>query len=166
MYTIKWTGLEPKEGGWSPPSDTLCAVPDHSGQHVAGHRGHLGGSMELARYVVDAVVLEGRGVREVARSHGVSKSWASELVRRYRDGGHEALEPRSRRAHSRTSDAVEDEIVRIRKDLVEGGFDAGPRTIHWHLAEDDVPSISTIWRILARRGFIEPEPRKRPVVAD
>lgn len=22
MYTIKWTGLEPKEDGWSPPSDT------------------------------------------------------------------------------------------------------------------------------------------------
>ena len=23
MYTIKWTGLEPKEDGWSPPSDTI-----------------------------------------------------------------------------------------------------------------------------------------------
>ena len=22
LYTIKWTGLEPKEDGWSPPSDT------------------------------------------------------------------------------------------------------------------------------------------------
>jgi hypothetical protein len=22
LYTIKWTGLEPIEGGWSPPSDT------------------------------------------------------------------------------------------------------------------------------------------------
>lgn len=123
--------------------------------------------MALARYVVDAVVLEGRGVWEVARSHGVSKSWVSELVARYRAGGYEALEPRSRRAHSRpnrTPDVVEDEIVRIRKHLVEHGFDAGPRTIHWHLAKDrdDVPSISTIWRVLARRGFINPEPQKRP----
>ena len=23
MYTIKWTGLQPTEEGWSPPSDTL-----------------------------------------------------------------------------------------------------------------------------------------------
>ena len=23
LYTIKWTGLEPKEDGWSPPSDTV-----------------------------------------------------------------------------------------------------------------------------------------------
>ena len=30
--------------------------------------------MDLARYVVDAVVLEGRSCREVARSHGCSKS--------------------------------------------------------------------------------------------
>ncbi len=123
--------------------------------------------MELARYVVDAVVLEGRGVREVARDHGVSKSWVSELVRRYRAGGYEALEPRSRRAKTRpnrTVDAVEDKIVRIRKLLADGGLDAGARTIHWHLAEEreDVPSISTIWRVLDRRGFIVPEPKKRP----
>jgi hypothetical protein len=24
LYTIKWTGLQPTEAGWSPPSDTLC----------------------------------------------------------------------------------------------------------------------------------------------
>ena len=78
--------------------------------------------MELARYVVDAVVLEGRGVREVARSHGVSKTWVSVQLARYREGGYEALAPRSRRAHSRpnrTPDDVEDEIVRLRKKLAE-----------------------------------------------
>ena len=120
----------------------------------------MDGSVALARYVVDAVVLEGRGVREVARAHGVSKSWVSVLVARYRSGGYEALEPRSRRANTRanrTPDEVEDAIVRIRKDLSEDGFDAGARTIHWHLSRerDDVPSISTIWRVLARRGFID-----------
>ena len=30
--------------------------------------------MDLARYVVDAVVLEGRSYRDVAQAHGVSKS--------------------------------------------------------------------------------------------
>jgi transposase InsO family protein len=123
--------------------------------------------MDLARYVVDAVVLEGRGVREVARSHGVSKSWVSVQLARYRSGGYEALAPRSRRAHTRpnrTSAEVEDEIVLLRKHLSDEGFDAGARTIHWHLAKrrTDVPSISTIWRILARRGFVVHEPAKRP----
>jgi transposase InsO family protein len=123
--------------------------------------------MDLARYVVDAVVLEGRGVREVARAHGVSKSWVSVQLARYRSGGYEALAPRSRRAHTRpnrTAADIEDEIVLLRKDLVDEGFDAGGRTIHWHLAKrrDDVPSVSTIWRILARRGFVEAQPQKRP----
>ena len=36
--------------------------------------------MGMARYVVDAVVLEGRSVREVARAHGLSKTWIYELI--------------------------------------------------------------------------------------
>ena len=48
--------------------------------------------MDLARYVVDAVVLEGRSMREVAQAHGVYKSWVSDLVARSRDGGYAALE--------------------------------------------------------------------------
>jgi transposase len=43
--------------------------------------------MQVARYLVDAVVIEGRSVREVARTHGVSKSWVAVLVARYREGG-------------------------------------------------------------------------------
>ena len=127
----------------------------------------MGGRMALARYVVDAVVLEGRGVREVARAHGVSKTWVSVQLARFREGGYEAIGPRSRRRHTRpnrTPVDVEDQIVRLRKDLVDAGFDGGARTIHWHLSKlrDDCPSTSTIWRVLSRRGFIDPEPKKRP----
>lgn len=123
--------------------------------------------MNLARYVVDAVVVEGRSCREVARAHAVSKSWVAELVARYRAGGYQALAPRSRRPHSvpgRTSGDLEDEIVRLRKELAGQGLDAGAQTIHWHLsrAGADPPSVATIWRVLSRRGFIVPEPHKRP----
>jgi hypothetical protein len=38
--------------------------------------------MELAGYVVNAVMLECRSVREVARAHRVSKSWLYELLAR------------------------------------------------------------------------------------
>ena len=54
--------------------------------------------MDLARYVVDAVVLEGRSYREVAAAHGVSKSYVGKLVGRFREGGYRAIEPRSRAA--------------------------------------------------------------------
>jgi len=123
--------------------------------------------MDLARYVVDAVVVEGRGVREVARSHGVSKSGVSVLVNRYRAGGYEALAPRSRRPRTnprRIPEALEDEIIALRKQLGEIGFDHGPRTIAWHLERRGVgvPAESTIARVLRRRGFVTPQPAKRP----
>ena len=51
--------------------------------------------MGMAGYVVDAVLLEGRSAREVARTHGISKTWIYELIKRYRAGGYEAREPRS-----------------------------------------------------------------------
>jgi len=123
--------------------------------------------MDLARYVVDAVVLEGRSYREVARAHGVSKSWVAKLVGRFREEGYGAIEPRSRapkRIPHRTPDELEDEIVALRKELVDLGLDAGAQTIHYHLGRrrDEVPSVSTIWRVLRRRGFVTPQPHKRP----
>jgi transposase InsO family protein len=123
--------------------------------------------MDLARYVVDAVVLEGRGYREVARAHGVSKSWVGKLVGRYRQGGYEAIAPRSRaprRIPHRTPAALEDEICALRKELTELGVDAGAATIAYHLGRrhQSVPSISTIWRVLRTRGFVTPQPHKRP----
>src|SRR5438128_3962649 len=119
--------------------------------------------MDLARYVVDAVVLEGRSYREVARAHGVSKSYVGKLVGRFRAGGYGAIVPRSRAAHRiphRTPDGVEDEIVALRKELSELGMDAGAQTIHYHLSlrHGQAPSVSTI----RRRGFVVPEPHKRP----
>lgn len=47
--------------------------------------------MGMARYVVDAVLLEGRSAREVAAAHGIGKSWIYVLIERYRKGGYEAL---------------------------------------------------------------------------
>jgi hypothetical protein len=64
----------------------------------------------------------------------------------------------------RTSQAVEDAIVALRKDLTEAGHDAGAETIAWHLRQQagSAPAVATIWRILSRRGFVTPQPHKRP----
>jgi transposase InsO family protein len=88
-------------------------------------------------------------------------------VGRFRDGGYDAIEPRSRapkRIPHRTPDALEDEIVTLRKELLELGVDAGAQTIasHLELRNGSAPSVSTIWRVLRRRGFVVPQPHKRP----
>jgi transposase len=124
--------------------------------------------MGMARYVVDAVVLEGRSVREVARAHGLSKTWIYELIGRFRVGGYEALAPRSRRPREcphETSSEVVDAVFALRGQLQDAGHDCGPATIACHLASqfEMVPSRVTIWRILRRHGLIVPQPQKRPV---
>jgi transposase len=123
--------------------------------------------MGMARYVVDAVLLEGRSAREVARAHGISKTWIYELIRRYRAGGDGALEPRSRRPRSckhETSAALVRAIVERRRELEAEGHDAGAETIAYHLAQRHkaIPSVSTIWRVLRREGLVVSEPQKRP----
>ena len=123
--------------------------------------------MSLGQLVVTAVKLEGRTKSEVAREYRVSRGWIRELCRRYEVEGTAGLVPRSRRPLSsphRTPADLEDEVVELRKELADQGLDAGAHTIAFHLGErhDDVPSVATIWRILSRRGFVTPQPQKRP----
>jgi len=134
--------------------------------------------MSKARLIITAVVVEGRSKSEVARDYDVSRYWVQQLVKRWHVEGEAAYEPRSRRPrHSphRVPAAVEDEIVRVRKELSRQGLDAGAETIRSHLArrtprsgqghgpdQPGLPAVSTIWRILTRRGFVTPQPQKRP----
>jgi transposase InsO family protein len=123
--------------------------------------------VSLGRLVVTAVKVQGRTKSEVARDYRVSRGWVRELVRRYEQQGEAGLEPRSRRPLSsphRTPVEIEDEIIELRKALSDEGLDAGAHTIAFHLAErhDAVPAVATIWRILSRRGFVTPQPQKRP----
>jgi transposase len=123
--------------------------------------------MGVERYVVEAVILEGRSRREVARRAGISKAWVDKLVERYRQGGYEALQPRSRRprscAHAVSVD-VQAAIIQLRHERAAAGHDHGPHTIAHHLRQhrEDVPSMATIWRVLKRHGLITPQPQKRP----
>jgi len=124
-------------------------------------------SESLARLVVTAVKLEGRTKAEVARDYRVSRQWVHQLVRRFECEGDAGLEPRSRRPRAsphRIPAGLEDEIVVLRKVLADQGLDAGAHTIAYHLRElhGHAPSASTIWRILTRRGFVVPQPQKRP----
>jgi transposase len=125
--------------------------------------------MSLAELVITSVKVEGRSKSEVARDYKISRYWVHQLVTRYEAEGEAAFAPRSRRPRSNpraVGPDLEDRIVRLRKQLDKGGLDAGAETIRYHLQQDPtidrVPAVSTIWRTLVRRGFVTPQPRKRP----
>jgi transposase InsO family protein len=123
--------------------------------------------MGMPELIVTAVLTEGRAKSEVARDYGVSRRWVITLCQRYQTEGPTGLQPRSRRPHTsptQTAREVEEEIVRIRKDLDKHGHEAGADTIRSHLLrrQGQAPATSTIWRILTDRGFVTPQPHKRP----
>ena len=123
--------------------------------------------MSLGRLVVAAVKEQGRTKAEVARDYRVSRQWVHELIKRFDAEGEAGLEPRSRRPRAsphRTPEALEDQIVELRKALADQGLDAGAHTIAYHLGNGHgtAPAVATIWRILTRRGFVTPQPQKRP----
>jgi transposase InsO family protein len=123
--------------------------------------------MDMGRFLVETHLRTGRPIKELARAHQVSAGWLFKLLRRYRLEGEGGLEARSRRpkaSPTRIGDRWEDEIVALRKELVDDGLDAGAETVRYHLAQRHrrVPSTSTIWRVLKARGFVVPQPQKRP----
>ncbi len=123
--------------------------------------------MEAGRFLIEAHLREGRSIAELARAHGVHRSWLYKLLARYRREGVAGLAPRSRRPRSSpgaVASAICDEIVALRGELLGEGLDAGALTIQWHLEQRHgaAPSASSIWRTLRRRSLVAPEPRKRP----
>ena len=106
-------------------------------------------------------------VTAAAAEYGFSRRHLHRLLARYREGGLEALEPRSRRPKTTpiaTSENVRGRVIELRRGLTADGLDAGPVTIVWDLEQEGLsaPSTSTIRRILHQAGLIVPEPRKRP----
>ncbi|MDI2099768.1 helix-turn-helix domain-containing protein [Klugiella sp. YN-L-19] len=123
--------------------------------------------MSRARLVITAVVVEGRSQAEVARTYGVSTGWVSTLVKRWREEGDTAFQPRSKRPHrspTATPPEVSDLVLRLRSTLSTAGLDAGADTIAWHLEHHHHVTLSraTINRILTGAGRVIPEPKKRP----
>src|SRR5215213_6603774 len=129
--------------------------------------------MPMAQLIITAVTVEGRFKSEVARDYGVSRYWVQQLIKRFDAEGVAGFQPRSRRPRSspQAVDAdTEEMIIRLRKELAKQGLDAGAETIAAHLARQAstgdgrpaVPAVCTIWRILSRRGFVRPQPQKRP----
>jgi transposase InsO family protein len=123
--------------------------------------------MSRARVAVLQVVSHQLSVTAAAAEHGISRRHLHRLLARYRDGGLDALEPRSRRPKSTpiaTPETIRERVIELRIKLTTDGLDAGPVTIAWHLQREGLraPAPATISRILKHAGLVTPQPRKRP----
>lgn len=119
-------------------------------------------------------------VAQTCRELGISRQTFYVYERRYTELGLAGvLEPvsrRPRRSPTQTPAALEDLIVRLRKQLADDGWDNGAVSIAYRLPEAmatdpalhglPVPSRATIHRVLRRRGQIVDQPAKRPRSAD
>lgn len=106
-------------------------------------------------------------VSQFCRDQQISRQTFYKWRRRFRQDGLGGLQEQSRRPNSspgQTAAAVEEAVLRQRKQLREQGLDHGPQSIVWTLQRDEiaVPSRSTVWRILTRHGLIVAQPHKRP----
>jgi transposase InsO family protein len=127
-------------------------------------------SMKVFAAVLAFVAGEPVNVTRVCREAGCSRKTFYKYAARARVEGTAAGRQRSRRPLSSPqaiSADVENEIVKLRKDLADAGVDHGATTIQWHLGRDRrwkgrVPSVATVHRVLTRRGFVTPQPTKRP----
>jgi len=120
-----------------------------------------------ARLVITAITTQGLTQAEAARAYGLSEATVSRLMARYRTEGEAAFEPRSRApktSPAATPPTTVDLVLRLRKQLLEAGHDAGADTIAWHLTHHHAVTLSraTIHRILTRHAAVVPEPKKRP----
>lgn len=121
----------------------------------------------LSQVIVLSVLHDGLTPTQAALRFGMSRRQIHRLLARYKIGGLDALEPRSRRPKSNPralNQELRDEIIRLRTDLVAQGLDAGAASIVWHLGQAGLhtPALSTIWRILRAAGLVTPTPSKRP----
>ena len=125
--------------------------------------------MSRVRLVINAVVVEGRTHAEVAAQYGLSRSWVTRLVARYRLEGDSAFEARSRRPRTfptQVCDSVVELAVNLRAELESQGLDAGPHTVCWHLQQRHQITVSpsTIRRRFVDLGLVEPNPKETPPV--
>jgi len=123
--------------------------------------------MSRARVAVLKVVSGHLSVTAAAAESGYSRRHLHRLLIRYRDGGLDAVEPRSRAPRTnpaQTSPEIRQRVIELRAQLTADGLDAGPVTIASHLEQAGLraPAPATISRILTRAGLVTPQPRKRP----
>lgn len=110
-------------------------------------------------------------VNEFCKSLKISRSAFYKIRARAAEASASALHPRSRAPKQparRYGKEVINELVRVRHQLRNDGWDHGPRSIYYEATQlesfpgDRVPSVASIARLLSSVGQVDASPRKRP----
>ena len=124
---------------------------------------------ETTRRMVITAVCSGMSQTEAARTYGVSQSWVSRLMARYRLEGQAAYTPRSTRPHASPNQAspqIIDRIVQLREELTGQGLDAGakPSAGTWNKNDCPVhaPPFTGSWSDPDKSNPSQPNDPKRP----
>src|SRR4051812_29853298 len=102
--------------------------------------------MSRARVALLQIVSNHLSVTAAAAESGTSRRHLHRLLTRYREGGLEALEPRSRRPKTTpiaAGERLRARVIELRLQLTADGLDAGPVTIAWHLQHEGSRVLST-----------------------
>ena len=123
--------------------------------------------METKLRAVFAADVANLDVTQLCRELDVSRDSYYRYRKRFEAEGPAGLVARSRRPHhspQAMSPEVEDEIVRLRKQLRDDGLDCGAQSIAYRLERSGwpAPSARAVHRALVRRGQVVPQPEKRP----
>lgn len=103
---------------------------------------------------------------ELCRKFEISRPTAYKYIQRFQEEGLDGLEERNRahRAHpAQISSIIEERIVVHRNKHPRWGGEKIWKLLHQDFSEVDVPSVSTVNRVLKRNGLILPKKRLRRV---
>jgi len=117
-------------------------------------------AMESAKEFVQLAVQEGANKRELCRRAGVTPTTGYRWLRRFQQEGMAGLQERSRRPHSspfKTPSSVEEAAVRLRQEHPAWGSRKLQALLLKRLKPEEVPSPTTITRILQRHQLLNPQ---------
>ena len=115
------------------------------------------------RYHAVMEVISGAPVTEVAGRYGVSRQTVHMWLAKYKKDGLEGLADHSHRPHFQPRQ-IRADVEALVSQLRNGHPRRGPRRLAYELAKagvSPVPSRSTIYRVLVRRGLVAARKRKR-----
>lgn len=102
---------------------------------------------------------------QLCERYGISRKTGYKLVERYGQGGVEALVERSRKRHtqSETPYAIKQAILQLRDHRDAPGPKKIQALLARQFAQEEIPSLTTIYNVLKRAGQIETRRRSRKV---
>jgi transposase len=120
---------------------------------------------ERLRFV--ARLLEGEKMAPLCTEFGISRKTGYKIYDRYKDGGVQAFNDRSRRPYrqaNRLPSAIEATIVRLKREYPGWGAPKIREKLRKQAPGPQLPAISTVHAVLDRHGLVQRRRRRRHTI--